>query len=260
MKYFAQTFFGGDHPDSRDIDGIFSRFTPAASRFGQSRDADHFPLPQIGSAFDGDLIVHRRRQRKVIFKSNARLLDVSVPSRAGLAGGSGKVLLALIHDDTSNTKKSGKTRVQVNMAGNLGMSLNVGFASEGEKREQGSSSPGCDPSCRRMALASSRSSAGARPVVYAQRVERTSPLLWRGVRTSLVRKLEVCRRNTRLPSAWSYVGNLIAIISIGTFIGMIWMVHEAESCSEALINAALVVIAGILLICFVFILYEDLGI
>src|SRR5215470_17547377 len=39
---------------------------------------------------------------------------------------------------------------------------------------------------------------------------------------NLVKEQEMCRRNRKLPSVWSSVGNIIAIISIGTFLVMLW--------------------------------------
>jgi hypothetical protein len=48
------------------------------------------------------------------------------------------------------------------------------------------------------------------------------------------------------------IGDFIVIIGICIFIGMIWMIQKAESCSSALFDALLIVIAGVLVIFFVF--------
>jgi hypothetical protein len=44
------------------------------------------------------------------------------------------------------------------------------------------------------------------------------------------------------------VGNIIIIVAIGIIIGIAWTIQNAESCMDILINAVLVIIAGILVI------------
>jgi hypothetical protein len=40
-------------------------------------------------------------------------------------------------------------------------------------------------------------------------------------------------------------GNITLIVGIGTIISMVWAIRKAESCAGVVINATLVIIAGI---------------
>ena len=55
------------------------------------------------------------------------------------------------------------------------------------------------------------------------------------------------------------ISNFIAVVGIGTFIGMLWMIGKADSCSGALLNGFLVCIAGIMLMLLVLLVGNYLG-
>jgi hypothetical protein len=55
------------------------------------------------------------------------------------------------------------------------------------------------------------------------------------------------------------VSHVLIIISIVTAMGMIWMMQKAESCFDALLHAAFVVIAGILILYLVALMLHAIG-
>jgi hypothetical protein len=159
---FAQNFEGVSHPGDEDIDHLFARldqFTPPADVVKRVMQTV-FPLSRkTTGAFDGEASVYRRRQRTVSFKPNARqrlrrrtlwscqAFSCCIPlhghsqvrqGRCPKEGSPGcrqtapcskgtlfpfMHQLALMHDDRSATKKSGKIPMQASSAGNLGEEL-----------------------------------------------------------------------------------------------------------------------------------------
>jgi hypothetical protein len=55
------------------------------------------------------------------------------------------------------------------------------------------------------------------------------------------------------------VGYITLIVIISTFLGMLWMIQKAESFTDVLINAVLVLLAGIAVIVLIILVAPYLG-
>ena len=50
------------------------------------------------------------------------------------------------------------------------------------------------------------------------------------------------------------IGDVIVVVAIGLFIGMIWVIQKAKSCVAALVDTLLIIAVGILVIYFLLII------